>query len=394
MEQGLSRRELAALERAVGAVRARPGTVLFDIGSIDEDEIILLDGELELRGGDGLARRVRGGDATARMPLARLRPRQYRAEALSQIRYLRVGSSLWAKTLARRDQDLAPDLEGGTYEVAELLYGEGDDAQSLFIKFAEAVAADRVHLPSLPTVAVHVRQAINADVGARELARIINNDAAIATKILRTANSPLYRGANACATVNDAVARIGINNAQQVVTAFAMQEVFNAKAPALKQRMAGLWRHTQSIASGAFVLARSLGLRDSEGAMLAGLLHDIGAVAVLAYVEGFPNVWRDEQTLGRVLDDLKGEAGAMLLGRWGFDASLVRLPKEVDDWQRESTSLDACGLLQITHYCVDGAKSPPRALTAAGVTADELAQRWAQAAPTLKAVQSLLDAAP
>jgi HD-like signal output (HDOD) protein len=393
MEQGLSRRELAALERTVGAQRARAGAVLFDVGNTDEDEFILLDGELELSGGDGIRRHVRGGDVRSRMPLARLRPRQFRAKALTPIRYLRVSNAVLERTLAEREPEGSVEVEGG-YEVTELLHGEGEDAHSLFIDFAAAVAANRVSLPSLPQVAVRVRKAVAADMGARELAGIINLDAAIAAKILRTANSPLYRGEQPCSTVTDAVTRIGIESTQQVVIAFALKEVFDSKSPALKRRMRDLWRHTQTVASGAFVLARALRLRDSERAMLAGLLHDIGAVAVLAYVEKFPDIWRDPDKLERVLTELKGEAGSMLLARWGFEPALVSLPKDVDDWFRTVPTLDSCGLLQLTHFCLEGADEPPKALQSAGKSVDELQALWRQAGPSLKALQSLLDEKP
>lgn len=387
MEQGFSARELAALERATLAQRARPGAVLFDVGNTDAEELILLEGELELRGADGMRRIIRGGEAQALRPLARLRPRQFRAKALTNIRFLRVTQSLLSEALSGR----APNVVASDgYEVVELLHGEDDDAQALFMQFAGAVATDQISLPSLPTVAVRVREAVGANVGAKELSRIINIDGSIAAKVMRSANSPMYRGEKPCATVGEAVTRIGAEKTQQLVLTFALREVFASDAPALKARMRTLWQHTQRIASGAFVMARSLNYPHAEGALLAGLLHEIGAVAILAYSQNYPEVWRDAETLERVLTELKGESGMMVLSRWGFDATTARLPRDIDDWQRDASTFDHCALLQLIHFCDDGGDVPPRALELADVSVEQLQAMWTAAQPNLRALQSLL----
>ncbi len=387
MEQGFSARELAALERVTAAQRARPGALLFDVGNTDAEELILLEGELELRSADGVRRTIRGGEAQAMMPLARLRPRQFRAKALTPIRFLRVTKSLLSDALSGRTPVAASD-DG--YEVVELLHGEDDDAQALFMQFAGAVATDEICLPSLPTVAVQVREAVGAKVGAKELSRIINIDGSIAAKVMRSANSPMYRGEQPCATVGEAVTRIGAEKTQQLVLTFALREVFTSDAPALKLRMRTLWRHTQRIAGGAFLMARSLNYPHAEGALLAGLLHEIGAVAILAYAEDYPQVWRDTETLERVLAELKGESGMMVLSRWGFDATIARLPRDIDDWQRDVRTFDHCALLQLIHFCDGGGEVPQRALELAGVSVEQLQAHWTAAQPNLKALQSLL----
>ncbi|NJN51860.1 MAG: HDOD domain-containing protein [Gammaproteobacteria bacterium] len=392
MDQGFSPRELAALTRAHGAMHARPGTVLFDVGSSDVEEFILLQGELELRSKSGVVRHVRGGEPQARLPLAKLRPRQFTGKALTQIRFLRLTDAAIRSAL-RRPEEEAPPVDAG-YEVVEMLHGGEDDAQSLFVQFVGAVARDEVRLPSLPAVATQVREAIAAQAGTKEVARIINIDAAIAAKVMRTANSPVYRGEKPSSTVGDAVARVGVENTQKLVVTIALREVFDAKAPALKSHMRTLWRHTQMVASGAFVLARSLKRINAESALLAGLLHEVGAVALLAHAEHFPEVFRDAGTLARVLDELKGEAGSMVLARWSFEPALVRLPKEVDDWQREAAQFDECALLQLVHYCMladeDDTIDPPAAIALAGVSREELREQWVAAAPSLKLVQQML----
>src|ERR1700704_149642 len=114
--------------------------------------------------------------------------------------------------------------------------------------------------------------------------------------------------------------------------------------------MRSVWTHTQAMAVGAFVLSREFRVLEPERALLAGLLHDIGAVSLIAYAERFPQGWEDPVTLDRGLDSLRGEVGSMVLARWGFEVEWVRLAIEVDQWTRKCVAPDYCALLHIVHF--------------------------------------------
>src|SRR5262249_35809794 len=160
--------------------------VLIEVGNTDPDDVILLQGDVELKGHDGSTTKVRGGSDSARVPLARLRPRRFQVRALTPVRYLKVSPQFVRATLEpgvaanaserRKLSDTvsassAPDA--GDYEVTELLQGEIDEAQDLFVDFTAAVHRDQIPLPSLPAIATRVRQAVGADCGVRELASIV-----------------------------------------------------------------------------------------------------------------------------------------------------------------------------------------------------------------------------
>ena len=345
MQRLLSNDDLRRLAEVGKALRAAPGTLLFDIGNDDAEEVLLIEGDVELSSKDGAILHVRAGTDAARLPLARLRPRRYRGKAVNQVRYLRVPEGAVARVLDGRD---TASLVTG-YEVNELLHGESPEAQNLFVGFVKAVREDAIRLPSLPDVAAKVRTALaSSDLGAEELARIVGRDASIATKVVRVANSPLYRGEHPSRSVVDAISRIGIDRAHQLVMGFALKELFKSRVPELAQRMTAAWRHSQWIASAAFLFARRSKACAPERALLSGLVHDIGVVALLAHAENVPKIWRDPTALERVLAGLKSEAGLLMLERWGFDATLRRVAQDVDDW-RADTSIE-CGTLQVVHW--------------------------------------------
>jgi HD-like signal output (HDOD) protein len=397
VDSGFSSKELKVLAQAAGVLVAKPGAVLIEVGNTDPDDVILLHGDVELKSRDGSVQKVRGGSDSARMPLARLRPRRFQVRALTPVRYLKVSEQLVRATLAPLTVAAeSPPAEAGDYEVTELLQGEIDEAQDLFVEFTAAVHRDAVPLPSLPSIATRVRQAVSAECGTRELAQIVNGDAAIATKVVRAANGPLYRSEVQTTTVSEAVARLGVSTTQQLVMSFVLKEIFSTTVAPLKAKMRAVWTHTQAMAVGAFVLSREFRVLEPERALLAGLLHDIGAVALIAYAERFPRVWGDPVTLDRVLESLQGEVGSMVLARWGFEQEWVRLAHEVDQWQRKCPKPDYCGLLQIVHFChrptlpSQPAQSPDNALTSFGWTPAKAHESLTRALGRVKGAATLL----
>ena len=70
VDSGYSPKELKVLALAAGVLIAKPGAVLIEVGNSDPDEVILLQGDVELKSRDGSVQKVSGGSESARMPLA------------------------------------------------------------------------------------------------------------------------------------------------------------------------------------------------------------------------------------------------------------------------------------------------------------------------------------
>ena len=249
--------------------------------------------------------------------------------------------------------DYAPSAGQDGYEITEYLAGEGADAQDLFVHFIESVNKNRIQLPSLPHVAAEVRShSSRGDLGVQQMARIIGHDSAVSAKLVRTANSPLYRGESLSQSVLDAVSRLGVDKSRQLVMSYTVREVFTTPNKGLANLMQVTWKHSQDIAINAYIISRRCHVLAAEKVLLAGLMHDIGVIPLLAYAEAYPELYRNRPALRRVLNELKSDAGAMLLKRWGFDAELSQVACEVDNWQRAGTAetCDLTDLIQVAHY--------------------------------------------
>ena len=84
---------------------------------------------------------------------------------------------------------------------------------------------DELELPSLPEVAVRIRdEAENQNVSASSLAAVIGEDPGLAARIIRVANSPMFRATRPIDDLNMALSRLGVEYAANLATGFAMQQ--------------------------------------------------------------------------------------------------------------------------------------------------------------------------
>src|SRR3546814_5314405 len=81
----------------------------------------------------------------------------------------------------------------------------------------DALARDKLVLPTLPEIALHVRQiAQREDVAAAWLALELQKDPALSVRLLRVANSAAQRGGHRVDNVRQAVTRLGFDYTRQI----------------------------------------------------------------------------------------------------------------------------------------------------------------------------------
>ena len=232
--------------------------------------------------------------------------------------------------------DSEPAVSSEGYDVDELS-GEHSDLQTqLCIDILRDIDEDKLVLPSLPDQALAIRRLIEKDdASASVIAKAISSDAAMAAKLIKTANSPLYAGSAQVGTCAKAVVRLGAKSTAQLVTTYALRELFSKGSGPLKQRIVELWEHSTEVGAISFVLARLTGRFDPERAMLAGLLHDIAVTCILTYAERIGGADADLDTVDRTIEQLRAQLGGMILRAWNFPEDIVTAAEEAEDWMRD-----------------------------------------------------------
>ncbi len=339
----IDRKLLSLLSKDIDIRTADHGFTLFQAGDYDTEEYYLIEGSVKLKASDGRENLIVANQGNAKHPIARLRPRMYTAVAGSPITYFVISASVL--------DELQRSLRGLNEElvVQEMQQKAGEEGHALMFEFEQELKAGRFVLPSLPEVAFRIRDMLaNQDCNMADLAKLVNTDPAIATKLVKVANSALYRGVNPCDDTLAAISRLGLITTKQLVTSFAVLSLFNSKSHLFKDRMRNLWKQSVNVAAYSYVLAKQLPAFNPEEALLAGLIHAIGEIVVLTYAERFYDLSTDEHRLSLITAALRGPVGGTVLEKWGFTKELVTVARESGNWLRvNEDSFDYCDLVQV-----------------------------------------------
>lgn len=317
---------------------ARPGQVLLESGSIDDHTLFLLEGRIRLTADDGRSKVFDHQHPSARDPVARLRPSHYQVTAEGPVRYLEIAAAVMAESQTAHEASTLLDSSYQVEEGDEVSMGGLDANNRLMIKIYQDLNADALRLPTLPQIAARIGKAMrDPSLSAETLAKVITADPAVTAKLLRVANSPRYAGRAEITTLPNAIARIGLDATHSLVIAFAMQEVFKTGSGVLKQHMRAAWKHSRRVAAICHVLASRVnaGHLDPAFALLAGLLHDIGRVAVLGYARDCPELTRDETTLDQATGALSGQLGGAIVRAWQLPQALAGVTQWAHDFGRD-----------------------------------------------------------
>jgi len=212
----------------------------------------------------------------------------------------------------------------------------------------QAIENDAVVLPTLPEVALEIREAASdPDVNIAMLATIIENDSSIAARILRVANSSLLRGLQPINDVKGAIGRIGLGYTSTLVTTLAMQQIFLSTKESLNQRMRSIWVQSTDVAAISYTLAKSQLHLKPELATLAGIIHQIGALPILSYAVGRGFLRDHPELLDQALLELSPEVGRRILEVWGFAQELIVVPEGCADFSRDIEKADYADIVTV-----------------------------------------------
>jgi len=191
-----------------------------------------------------------------------------------------------------------------------------------------AVKRRRLRMPSLsPTVQRLVGLIESNEVDLDELAAAVNGDPVLATRIMGVANSSYFRGATQVPNVREALMRMGVREARTIVIVVALRTTV-LRSPGLGSMAQTIWKHSLLTAAATQEIASELPPWEASG-FLAGLLHDLGQLVVLAYASELP-AWQEdgagpsEAIVTAISEATHSPLGAMVLASWGFPDEFCR----------------------------------------------------------------------
>lgn len=215
----------------------------------------------------------------------------------------------------------------------------------------EDLAYDRLILPSLPEVAMRVREAVAGDSPVREVARLIAVDPALSAQVMKVANSAFYPGRNPVTELKGAVVRLGGNAVRHLVMALVAAQLFQAKqARELESRIRAEWEHSVLVAALARTLAEERPGLEPDVALLAGLIHRIGVLPVLDWAVKIPHLAEHPGRLDAFVEHCHADIGVLILTRWNYPELFVRVvERQGDDVPAPADGPDYPGVVALAH---------------------------------------------
>jgi putative nucleotidyltransferase with HDIG domain len=232
---------------------------------------------------------------------------------------------------------------------AEMTAGDDNAAAFTFVaELAAEVSEGKVELPSFPDVAVRVRKVLaDENVSNEQIARVVGSDAGLAARVFTLANSAaLNRSGRTISDLKMAVNRIGHNNVRTAAVSFAIAQL--RKASELKhisKELEELWQEATTVAALAYSVASRTGVNADES-MLAGLLHNVGKIYILARAHKYP-FFRDPATLQQLMRDWHANVGKAIVENWGFPEHIAEAVGEHENIERVSEGRDVTDVLTV-----------------------------------------------
>lgn len=213
------------------------------------------------------------------------------------------------------------------------------------------VTIKNIKLPSPPAIALRILEAVKQDsTSFQDMARIIQVDPALTTKILQVANSSFYGMANKVHNIEKALSVLGLNVTKNIALSFVIaKEMTGSEIGGFN--FAHFWRRAVTSAVGAELLASLLHYKN-EDLFVSALLQDVGVLVIyLSRPEEYQSVLDEKRVAESSILDIERqifgvdhqEIGADFLAQWEVPQSISTViryhhsshcPEEVRETQR------------------------------------------------------------
>ncbi len=243
-------------------------------------------------------------------------------------------------TILEIDRTLFEGLHSQRRAVSETIDVDSlkKEEQQLFDQLLQAFKNDQLQLPALPEAALKIRQVINQpDVGNSEIIQIVQTDPALSARLIKVANSPLYGTWREIKTVRDAVRRLGQETTRSLSFSLSISQLFHARSSLVKEHIEKMYHESIQVSSLAYIITRNCAKHlDPEQALLAGLLHKLGVIPILKYIDENPGLISTSKALSKSLINLCVPVSRLMFEHWNFDDEFLNVVELSDNWYRDS----------------------------------------------------------
>jgi HD-like signal output (HDOD) protein len=215
--------------------------------------------------------------------------------------------------------------------------GEGPLALQFLTNMAINLSRGSVDLPCFPNVVIKIRDALrDPDISVPETVRLVGAEPRLAGRLIQTANSVAFNSSGTPVTdLRTAITRLGQRLVEGAAMAFAVQQMKDEPAlRSISKELKELWKTSIAVASICQVVARRTKVKPDE-AFLAGLLHGIGRLYIMAHAVGKPSALLLDLACAETIASWHPSIGRAVLENWRVGEAMAVSVGEQSDFDRE-----------------------------------------------------------
>lgn len=156
----------------------------------------------------------------------------------------------------------------------------------------------------------------------------------MSVRLLQVANSSLYRTRHSAENVQAAITKLGLRMVRDLIMSLSMKQLYHASSNIIAERFRELWLASTKTAAISRMLAMNIKHLDPEQAMLAGLIHNIGALPIILMAEDDDDLFDNPEALYNIVFKMQGEVGAYIFHKWHFPEYMAEVASECYHFRR------------------------------------------------------------
>jgi len=250
-----------------------------------------------------------------------------------------------------------------------------DRDNNLHFRILQDIAQDlsgEVNFPTCLDAAIVVRDTLREEkVSLEKVAQVVSIEPLVASKLLRLSNSVPYNpSGRAISDLKTAIGRLGFEAVRTTSLAVAMDQMLKSRhLEAFEALSKHTWEHSLQVAAICRVLARRIGRVNPDEALLAGMLHNIGAFYLLYRAAEYPEYHADREAILELVAGWHRSIGESLLQVLGLPEHIVEAVRDHD--QPHNSTENPCTLRDVLYFAnllagddfegLSGAASPAEA---------------------------------
>lgn len=231
-----------------------------------------------------------------------------------------------------------------------------EQVNAVTVALTQDIKNNKLELPSPPELLLELRRrGADPDSSTNDIAELVKHDVNISGRLIKIANCSLFTSRNKVGTVQAAIMRLGLKKVQSLVTGLVIgQQIMRNKTKGLEVFCQRVWQTSNDVAALSYVIAQKKTKLDPEQALLAGIVHNIGALPLVLKLNTIQALKDDPKIMAMVADvvipKLYPKAGQLIMQSWHFAPEIIVIAKEHLNLTRMGTEqIEPADIILIAH---------------------------------------------